>query len=78
MSQMRLTCPQNIDEIFADIHNVIIGQLLPSIKEYSRSTQPTREAARVRVFTDRVPQKLLTLSCTSSGRISLKWQQTSR
>ena len=41
---------QNIDEIFADIHNIIISQLLPSIKEYSRSTQSTREAARVRLL----------------------------
>ncbi|KAF8336846.1 DASH complex subunit Ask1-domain-containing protein [Cantharellus anzutake] len=46
MDQLITQKLQNIDEIFADIHNIIISQLLPTIREYSKATQPTREAAR--------------------------------
>ncbi|KAF9505917.1 hypothetical protein BS47DRAFT_1399980 [Hydnum rufescens UP504] len=45
MDQLITLRLQNVDAIFADIHSIIIGQLLPSIKRYSMNTQPTREAA---------------------------------
>ncbi|EAU92376.1 hypothetical protein CC1G_00595 [Coprinopsis cinerea okayama7 len=37
---------QNIDENFANIHNVLANRILPSIKRYSVGTEPVREAAK--------------------------------
>ena len=39
---------QNIDENFSKIHSVLANKLLPAVKRFAVSTEPIREAAKVK------------------------------
>jgi DASH complex subunit ASK1 len=53
--------PQNIDENFSKIHNILANKILPAVKRYAVGTKPVREAANVR------PDASLALSACVKG-----------
>lgn len=49
IDQLNTLLMQEIDENFARFHQIVTSQVLPQVKRFALASEPTREAATVRI-----------------------------
>jgi DASH complex subunit ASK1 len=58
IDQLNVFLLQDIDEKFSNFHQVITTRLIPAVKKFNAVSEPTREAAKVRIcFTLQGPDR---------------------
>jgi DASH complex subunit ASK1 len=49
LDQLNVFLLQDIDENFSNFHQIVTTRLIPAVKRFNAASEPTREAAKVRV-----------------------------